>query len=103
VFALIELLRGVAAFMLAPVLLHVAQTVGGNPESGTKTAIWICFAIAIGGALIAASLFVLGRARLQAPDLEPWLEGEQPAIESPPLGARIRAKGAALAVGAGRQ
>ncbi|HEY2601043.1 MAG TPA: MFS transporter [Thermoleophilaceae bacterium] len=103
VFALIELLRGVAAFMLAPVLLHVAQTVGGNPESGTKTAIWICFAIAIGGALIAASLFVLGRARLQAPDLEPWLEGEQPAIESPPLGAGIRAKGAALAVGAGRQ
>jgi hypothetical protein len=85
VFALVELLRGVAAFMLGPILLHVAQTVGGNPATGTRTAIWICFGIAAGGTLIASNLFALGRARLQAPDLEPWVEGERPAIESPPL------------------
>jgi MFS family permease len=90
VFALIELLRGVAAFMIGPILLHVAQTVGGSPATGTKTAIWICFGIATAGALIAANLFALGRARLQEPDLEPWLEDERPAIHSPPLLAGVR-------------
>jgi hypothetical protein len=97
VFALIELLRGVAAFMVGPILLHLAQTVGGNPVSGTKTALWICFGIAAAGAVIAAALFLLGRARLQTPDLEPWLEGEAPAVDSPPLLAAVREKRAALA------
>ena len=90
VFALIELLRGVSAFMIGPILLHVAQTVGGNPASGTRTALWISFAIAAGGALVAVTLFVIGRARLQVPELGPWLEGEGPAIDSPPLAAGIR-------------
>jgi len=97
VFALIELLRGVAAFMVGPILLHVAQTVSKDPASGTRTAMWICFAIAAGGALIAAGLFLLGRARLQAADLEPWLEGESPAIESPPLLAAVRGQPRAVA------
>ena len=43
VFAIIELLRAVAAFMVAPVLAHVAATVGGSPAAGTHTALWICF------------------------------------------------------------
>jgi hypothetical protein len=97
VFALIELLRGVAAFMVGPILLHIAKTVGGNPVSGTKTGIWVAFGIAAGGALVATALFALGRARLQRPDLEPWLDGESPAIDSPPLAAALREKRAALA------
>jgi MFS family permease len=92
VFALVELLRAVAAFMVAPVLLHLAQTVGGGPAAGTKTAIWVCLGLAAGGVLLAAYLYALGRARLQVPDLEPWLEGERPAIESPPLAAGVRAE-----------
>ncbi|HKN92983.1 MAG TPA: MFS transporter [Thermoleophilaceae bacterium] len=90
VFALIELLRGVAAFMIGPILLHVAQTVGGNPQSGTKTAIWICLGIALAGAAISALVVLLGRARLQSADLDTWLEGEGPAIHSPPLFAAVR-------------
>jgi len=89
VFALIELLRGVAAFMIAPILLHIAQTVGGSPAVGTRTALWICFGLALTGAVVAAYIYLAGRARLQVPDLEPWLEGEKPAIESPPLGPRV--------------
>lgn len=38
------------------------------------------------GAVIAASVFLAGRARLEEPDLERWLEGEEPALHSPPLG-----------------
>jgi hypothetical protein len=90
VFALIELLRGVAAFMVAPVLLHLAMTVTKTPAGGTPVAIWVCFGLATGGALISAYVFLLGRARLQRPALESWAQGEGPAWESPPLAARIR-------------
>jgi hypothetical protein len=90
VFALIELLRGVAAFMVAPVLLHLAMTVTKSPATGTPAAMWVCFGLAAGGALVSAYIFLLGRARLQAPALEQWERGDRPAWESPPLAARIR-------------
>jgi hypothetical protein len=94
VFALIELLRGVAAFLAGPLLLHMSETVGASPASGIESAVWVAFGIALGGAVAAASIWVAGRARLQRPDLEPWLEGERPAIETTPLGGRCRADAA---------
>jgi hypothetical protein len=90
VFAIIELLRAVAAFMVAPVLAHVAATVGGSPTAGTHTALWICFGIATAGTLFAVSLYALGRVRPPAPSLEVWMSGEAPAWYSPPLLDRIR-------------
>ncbi|MGI8428159.1 MAG: MFS transporter [Solirubrobacteraceae bacterium] len=90
VFALVELLRGVAAFMIAPILMHLAMSTGGKPGAGIGTAIWVCFGIAAGGGLIAFYVFVLGRAPLSRPDLGRWLEGEEPAWTSPPLAAGIR-------------
>jgi hypothetical protein len=90
VFAIIELLRAVAAFAVAPVLVHVAATVGGSPAAGTRTALWICFGIASGGTLFAISLYVLARLRPPAPALEVWMSGEAPAWYSPPLLDRIR-------------
>jgi MFS family permease len=91
VFAMIELLRGVAAFLTGPILLHIAMTTGGTPEVGLRNATWVAFAIAGGGALLVALIWVAGRARLQEPDVEGWLDGQGPAIESPPLGATLRA------------
>jgi MFS family permease len=88
IFALIELLRGVAAFLAGPLLLHMSETVGASPAAGIESAIWVVFGIALVGAVVAASIWVAGRARLQRPDLETWLKGEGPAIESPPLGRR---------------
>ncbi len=90
VFALIELLRGVAAFMVAPVLLHLAMTVDRTPAVGTPVAIWVCFGLAAGGAIVSGYVFLLGRARLQRPDLERWEHGDGSAWNSPPLAARIR-------------
>jgi MFS family permease len=86
IFALIELLRGVAAFLAGPLLLHMSETVGVSPASGIRSAVWVCFGIALVGGLVAMAIWVAGRARLQRPDIEPWLEGEKPAIESTPLG-----------------
>jgi hypothetical protein len=90
VFAIIELLRAVAAFMVAPVLAHVAATVGGSPTAGTETALWICFGIATGGTLFAISLYALGGVRPPSPALETWFNGEAPAWYSPPLLDRVR-------------
>ncbi|MFZ1993151.1 MAG: MFS transporter, partial [Solirubrobacteraceae bacterium] len=63
VFALIELLRGVAAFMIAPVLLHLAMTVARTPAAGTPVAIWVGLGLAAGGAIVSACVFLLGGAR----------------------------------------
>lgn len=85
IFALVELLRGVAAFLVGPLLLHLAQTTGAAPATGLRTATWILFALATAGVLLVVTLFLLGRGRLQTPDIEPWLEGEEPALGSPAI------------------
>jgi MFS family permease len=90
VFAMLELLRGAAAFAAGPIILHLAQTVSKSPTTGIRDAVWVCFAIAAGGASVAIYIFILGRGRLQVPDVETWTEGRQPAWHSPPLFAGIR-------------
>jgi MFS family permease len=95
VFALVELLRAVAAFMTAPLIMHLAMTVnGGAAGGGIQAGIWVCVAMVVTGAALALAVFVLGRAQLERPDLERWQEGKEPAWESPPLlslGRRTRA------------
>jgi hypothetical protein len=95
VFAIVELLRAVAAFMIAPVFAHVAATVGGSLKSGTDIALWIGLGLAIGGAALGVLLYVLGGARPQTPDVDGFLDGEKPAWYSPPLLARLRTAPAA--------
>jgi hypothetical protein len=90
VFAIVELLRAVAAFMIAPVFAHFAATVGGSPVKGTGLALWIGLGLALGGALIAVSLYLLGGARPQTPDFEAFLGGTDAAWYAPPLLAAVR-------------
>jgi MFS family permease len=93
VFAIVELLRAVAAFMIAPILLHLAATVGDTAATGVRTALWIVFALSTGGALLAISLYALGGARPPTPKMERWAGGEGPAWDSPPLLAVLRRDG----------
>jgi MFS family permease len=90
VFAIVELLRAVAAFMVAPVFAHFAVTVGGSPSEGIGIVLWIGLGIAIAGAVAAVLLYVLGGARAQTPNLERFMDGEGPAWYSPPLLAALR-------------
>ncbi len=90
VFAIVELFRAVAAFMIAPVFAHFAATVGGSSIAGTGIALWIGFGLALGGGLIAVVLYALGGARPQEPNLERFMDGEGPAWYSPPLLANVR-------------
>jgi MFS family permease len=63
VFAIVELFRAVAAFMIAPILVHIATTVAGGGAAGTRTALWICFGLVVGGALTGVALYALGGLR----------------------------------------
>jgi MFS family permease len=99
VFALVELLRAVAAFMIAPIFAHLATTVGGSVDAGTGIALWIGLGLAVSGAVFAVLIYALSGARPQQPDLEEFLEGDSAAWYSPPLFAavRSRARGRVLA------
>jgi nucleotide-binding universal stress UspA family protein/MFS family permease len=90
VFAILELLRAVAAFLITPILLHFAVTLTGAPSPVMSTALWICFGLSAGGAVVGVLLYLLGRVRPSAPALERWMGGEEPAWESPPLLAVLR-------------
>ncbi len=90
VFALVELLRAVAAFMIAPIFAHFATGI-----VGTGVALWISLGLALGGAAIAVALYLLGGARPQTPDLDGFVGGETPAWHSPPLLDRLRRSRAA--------
>jgi hypothetical protein len=78
--------------MIAPILLHFATTLTGLPTAAMNTALWVCFALAAGGALLGVLLYVLGGARPSAPSLPRFLGGEEPGWESPPLLAAIRGR-----------
>jgi MFS family permease len=90
VFAIVELLRAVAAFMIAPVFVHFAMTVGGGLTAGTGSALWIGCGLAVGGGVLGVLLYALGGARPQTPNLERFLDGDAPAWYSPPLLAALR-------------
>lgn len=90
VFAIIELLRAVAAFMVAPIFAHFATRVSGDLVEGTGIALWIGFGLAVGGAVFGVAVYALSVARPQAPDLDEFLDGDSPAWYSPPLLARLR-------------
>ncbi len=93
VFAIVELFRAVAAFMVAPIFAKLAATTGGSLDAGTGVALWIGLGLAIGGAAIAAGIYALSGARPQSADLETFLAGVTPAWHSPPLLARLRSTG----------
>jgi nucleotide-binding universal stress UspA family protein/MFS family permease len=96
VFAIVELFRGVAAFMIAPILVHVAVTVAGGGAAGTRVALWICFGLAAAGAITAVGLYALGGLWPPAPNMDRWFAGRAGAWDSPPLFARLRGSPRAL-------
>jgi MFS family permease len=90
VFAIVELFRAVAAFMIAPIFAHFAVTVSSDPNTGITYALWIGLGLALGGAVLGVVIYALGGARPQTPDLDGFLAGRNAAWYSPPLLARIR-------------
>jgi MFS family permease len=90
VFAIVELMRAVAAFMIAPIFAHLAVTVGGSLDAGTAIALFIGLGLALAGGVLGVTIYALGGARPQTPDIDRFVAGEAPAWYSPPLLARVR-------------
>jgi MFS family permease len=90
VFAIVELLRAVAAFMVAPIFAHFALTVSDNVNDGTAVALWVGLAICLIGALLGVVVYAVSGARPQAPDIDRFLEGVTPAWPSPRFLAAVR-------------
>jgi MFS family permease len=90
VFAIVELFRAVAAFMVAPIFVYFAASVSGDLATGVRLMLWIGLGLALGGAALAVATYALGGARPQAPDIEGFIAGRKAAWYSPPLLARIR-------------
>jgi MFS family permease len=90
VFAIVELMRAVAAFLIAPIFAHFAVNVSGGFNHGVGIVLWIGVVLALLGAAIPVALYVLGGARPETPDVEGFLAGEKSAYYSPPLLARLR-------------
>jgi hypothetical protein len=96
IFAIVELLRGVAAFLTAPILIHLAQTTGSSLPDGVKTATWVAFGLLALGIVVVGCLVASGgMRRLQTPRIESWLGRQGSAIDSTPLfaGSRRRPRG----------
>jgi MFS family permease len=92
-FALVELVRSVADFILAPVMLGIARAASGamHPDAaGLHFSIWLTLGTATALTAAGVVLYVLGGAGLPRPDLAAWIERDQPAIGSPALAGRLR-------------
>ena len=93
IFALIELVRSVADFIMSPVLLKIAKVASGGPQlrlGGLHEAMLITIYITIFGAVICLILYPAGGVRLRAPDLQGWIKEGKPALQSPDLAAALR-------------
>ncbi len=91
VFAMIELTRGVTAFLVAPVLIFLAGVMGASSVTGLEDAVWICLGVAALGLVGSCALYLTGRPWLEVPDLERWQGGaDDPAWSSPTLLAAVR-------------
>jgi MFS family permease len=92
IFALVEMLRGVAAFMTAPLIVHMAQTTGPNLESGIRDATWVCVGLLAVGFFAVLFVIVAGGVKLQDPQYASWMTGNGSAIQSTDLFAKLRGK-----------
>ena len=98
VFAIVELLRATAAFMIAPLFVHFAVTVGGSQAAGTGLALWIGLGLAIAGMVVPVALYILGGARPERADLDRFFDGDGPAWHSPVLLAAARKRATRMRV-----
>lgn len=92
IFALVELLRGVAAFLTAPLIIHLAVNLHGGLTHGITVATWVAAGLLIAGIVVVVAILAAGGVKLEKPTIEPWLEGDGTALHSPPLGAALRAR-----------
>ena len=87
-FALVEMLRLAGAFAIVPAFTYFAMSYGTTPERlmlGLHYMYWVILIGLVVTIGICTTIFLLGGARIHAPDLRAYLEEQEPALESPPI------------------
>ena len=87
-FALVQLLRSVATYAVAPVAVALA-TAASSVGRATDEGLVVMAAVAAAGLVAALVIPALSGARLRVPDLDAWLEGE-PGLPSPATATHLR-------------
>ena len=90
-FAIVELMRAVAAFMIAPIFVHLAANVGGGLDAGTGIALWIGLGLALGGRDRGADLRARAAPVRRPPRSTAFVEGDDSGLvlaAAPGAGAR---------------
>lgn len=90
-FALVELLRLAGAFAIVPAFTYFAMAYGSDPSRvmlGLHYMYWVILIGLVVTVGICTLMFVLGGARIHAPNLQAYLEEGEAALESPPVVGR---------------
>ena len=93
VFALVELVRSLADYIMAPVITRIAQESSRKPPldwPGVHEAAGVTLWITVGFTVLGALLWIAGGIGLPVPDIQGWIKENKPAIRSPVLLARLR-------------
>jgi MFS family permease len=88
-FALVQLLRSVATYAVAPVVLAMSGSTAKPSASGLRSGFLAMVVLAGVGVVVALAVPAISGARLRAPDLDSWLEGDR-AVPSPPTATHLR-------------
>ena len=89
-FALVELLRSEAAFILAPILGYVAATSVSSHTGGIRLAAGVTLGLLAIVSTALIGVLAAGGIGPHAPDLDGWLDGDEAAYHSPPLAEPLR-------------
>lgn len=87
-FALVQLLRSMATYAVGPVALALV-TRSSDQAGAVRIGLVTMAVVAAAGLVVAVVLPALSGARLRAPDLEAWLDGEQ-GLPSPATAVHLR-------------
>ena len=94
IFALVELVRSEANFLMAPIVVKIAIIASGSTgtvaTNGFRTGSSVAIIVTAGLVLVGLIVFFGSGARLLRPDLRQWHDGDKPAWESPGLFAALR-------------
>lgn len=93
VFALVELVRSLADFVITPIIMKIARVRSLQPPldwPGIQRATTITLWLAAGFTAFAILLWMAGAAGLPQPNVQAWIKQSKPAMPSPKLLARFR-------------
>jgi MFS family permease len=82
VFALIELVRAEADYIVAPVVRKISVTSAGRSTAahGIRHGVWITVLISIGSIVLCVVVWFVGRQRLEKPDIERYIDEGKPGL-----------------------